>query len=56
MYLTAEVIQEIANTCRDGGYCFTLALRTAERDGAPWYVHETPDQEYERQLREAHAA
>lgn len=35
--LTEREIQEIADTCATGGYDFRLALRTAARDGKPWY-------------------
>ena len=39
--LTDRQIQAIADTCQRNGYAFTLALRTAQRDGVPWYVPET---------------
>ena len=39
--LTDRAIQTIADVCRIGGYNFTLALRTAVRDGVPWYVSES---------------
>ena len=31
-------IQAIHEECRAGGFDFELALRTAFRDGTPWYV------------------
>ena len=46
--MTQEQIQTIADTCREYGYNFGLALRTAARDGTPWYLKETPSQEYDR--------
>jgi hypothetical protein len=36
--MTAAAFQAIHDTCRDGGFDFDLALRTALRDGEPWYV------------------
>lgn len=54
MFLTETHIQEIAETSALGGYDFQTALRTAERDGTAWYRRETPDEQYERELREAH--
>lgn len=53
--MTQEQLQAIADTCRAHGYNFALALRTAVRDGEPWYRTETPSQEYERRLTEAFA-
>lgn len=40
--LTESQIQEIADTCHAHGYDFRLALRTAARDGKPWYREVTP--------------
>lgn len=37
MPLTVRQIQEIADTAHAGGYDFNLALKTAVRDGVPWY-------------------
>lgn len=36
--MTAADFQAIYDHCRQGGYDFDLALRTAIRDGEPWYV------------------
>lgn len=49
--MTQEQIQAIVNTCQDHGYNLALALRTAARDGEPWYRTETPSQEFERLAR-----
>ena len=53
--LTPEDIQAIADTCRIGGYNFSLALRTAARDGVPWYLTETPSQAFDRMANAAHS-
>lgn len=53
--MTQEQLQTIADTCREHGYNFALALRTAVRDGTPWYRTETPSQEFERRSAEAFA-
>ena len=36
--LTAAQLQLIADTCRAYGYDFCVALRTAVRDGVPYYI------------------
>jgi hypothetical protein len=52
--LTWQQIQDIADTSRLMGYDFRLALRTAERDGAPYYVKmcETSDYQFAHYIRE----
>ena len=48
--LTQEQIQTIANDCHAHGYDFSLALRTAERDGTPWYRLPEETYEYQREI------
>ena len=36
--MSAAAFQAIHDHCREHGYDFELALRTAIRDGTPWYV------------------
>ena len=53
--MTQEQLQTIADTCLAHGYNFALALRTAVRDGTPWYLEETPSQEFDRRVLQARA-
>lgn len=41
--LSLMQIQDIADACHAGGYDFQLALKTAARDGVPWFRQVTPD-------------
>lgn len=41
--LSLTQIQAIADACHAGGYDFQLALKTAARDGVPWFRQVTPD-------------
>ena len=52
--MTAEQIQAIADKCHECGYDFRLALRTAARDGVPYYRR--PSESYESQRDRALAA
>lgn len=36
--LTDAQINEIARVCSECGYSFRVALRTAQRDGEPFYI------------------
>lgn len=51
--MTAEQIQAIADKCHECGYDFQLALRTAARDGVPYY--RTPAESFESQRDRAMA-
>ena len=48
--MTQEQIQTIADECSQHGYNFRVALRTAARDGEPFYRTERETYEYQREL------
>jgi hypothetical protein len=48
--MTQEQIQTIADTCHEYGYDFSVALRTARRDGEPYYRTARETYEYQREL------